>query len=166
VERLVGTLSEAEQDLVRETERRRLLDLGEDDLTQLHGRIRRARDKYVKQYRRQAAAKVPASGGRGKAFAKNTRARDKAEVFEEALARVSRRLGAVAHAAALELKAERLAEARQARNTSPPTPPARRRPAAMPDQVANRRPDTPDRRKRHATTRATGARRQARRDSR
>lgn len=162
---MVGTLSEAEQDLVRETERRRLLDLDEDDLTQLHGRIRRARDKYVKQYRRQAAAKVPAAGGRGKAFPKNTRARDKAEVFEEALARVSRRLGAVAHAAALELKAERLAEARQARNTSPPKP-GRRGPARMSDQVTNRRPDTPDRRKRHATTRATGARRQARRDNR
>lgn len=160
----MGSLSEAEQDLVRETERRRLLDLDEDGLTQLHGRIRRARDKYVKQYRRQASAKVPASGGRGKAFPKNTRARDKAEVFEEALARVSRRLAAAAHAAALELKAERLAEARQARNTSPPAA-ARRAPARMSDQVSTRRPDTPNRRKRHATTRASGSRRQARRDS-
>jgi hypothetical protein len=64
------------------------------------------------------------------------------------------------------LRAERLAEARQARNATPPAPsgpstPVRRRP-----QKLDRQPDFTGLQKRHASTRATGARRQARRDSR
>lgn len=63
---------------------------------ELHGRVRRARNEYLGQYRGQAAASVSETGGRGKAYARNQRARDKAEVFETALAGVS---SAVARAA-------------------------------------------------------------------
>jgi hypothetical protein len=92
---------------------------------------------------------------------RNARRRAKAEVFEEVLATVSARLAAVAHDSAEELRAERLADAEAVRPPAPPPPVKELAP-----QRHDRRPDTPDRRKRHASTRAAGARRQARRDSR
>src|SRR5690349_22621471 len=93
---LLAVLNEAERLLVAETEPGALAALDEDGTVELHTRVRRARGKYVGQYRRSAAARVPEQGGRGKARPKNTRARQKAEVFEEALARVSARLGVLA----------------------------------------------------------------------
>ena len=53
------------------------------------------------------------AGGRGKGFAQSSRDRDKAEVFELALARVSRQVAVRANQAAAELKAERLDSARR-----------------------------------------------------
>jgi hypothetical protein len=151
--------------------------LDEDELVALHTRVRRARDKYTGLYRRASAGRVGAAGGRGKAFPKGARDRGKAEVFEEALARVSRRLATVARAAAQELKRERIAEARASRGTGAPA--AKRtvkRTAARSQsrsqspgprsQRTDRRPRTPDRAKRHATTRAATSRAQARRDNR
>lgn len=108
----VTTLTETERGLVRETEPERMAELDEDALVELHRRIRRARNKYVGLYRREASAKVAKKGGRGAARPKNRRNAGRAEVFEDALARVSRRLAVVARASAAELKAERLAEAR------------------------------------------------------
>jgi hypothetical protein len=162
---LLGSLTENEQALVRETERDQLADLDEDGLVALHTRVRRARDKYVSVYRRGAAARVDTVGGRGRAYPKASRDRTKAEVFEDALARVSRRLAVAARASAQALKAERLAEARAARNLDVPATgrPTRRLPSSQRD---DRRPRTPDRVKRHATSRAATARVQARRDSR
>jgi hypothetical protein len=162
---LLSSLTEAELSLVRETEQARLADLDEDALVELHTRIRRARNKHVKVYRRRAATRVGETGGRGKAHARNTRNRAKAEVFEDALARVSQYLAAAARASAEALQAERLTEERQ----EPAPPPARspsRSAVRLDPQRTDRRPDSPDLRKRHASTRATGARRQARRDSR
>lgn len=160
---LWNSLTEAELALVRETERDRMVELDEDDLVELHTRTRRARDKYVKVYRRQAAARVVEYGARGKARPKNLRNAEKAEVFEDALARVSRRLATVARATAAELRAERLAAARRERNTAPPVP-RKRAERTLRDQRLNRAPDSPALRKRHASTRAAGARRQTRRD--
>jgi hypothetical protein len=167
---VLGSLTEAERALVRETERDRLADLDEDGLVELHGRIRRARDKYVKLYRRQAAARVVEHGGRGKAKPKNTRNAGKAEVFEDALARVSRSLAAAARASAAALKSERLQAARRVRSTPTPvvaaaTPRARVAARAAPPR-RERSPSVPGLRKRRATIRASGARKQARRDSR
>ena len=108
---LLGTLREGELDLVRETEPERMQRLDEDALLDLHTRVRRARTKYVKLYRREASARVPSVGGRGMARPKNRRNADKAEVFEDALARVSKRVDVVARQAAKDLKAERLAAA-------------------------------------------------------
>lgn len=163
---MLNTLTEDEMMLVRETERERLTELDEDGLLDLHDRIRRARNKYVKLYRRQSGVRVVESGGRGKANPKGTRDRQKAEVFEDALARVSRAVAVAAKASAQQLKAERLQLAKESRNTTPPRPsrpPAKARPTS---QVADRSPDSPGLRKRQASSRAAGARRQAGRDSR
>lgn len=159
-------LTEAELALVRETEPARLAELDEDALVELHTRIRRARNKYVKVYRRQAASRVGETGGRGKSYARNSRGRAKAELFEGALAGVSERLAAAARASAEALKAERLAEARKGRNTAPPTGPARRPETQRADQQLDRQPDFTGLHKRHASARSAGARRQGRKDSR
>jgi hypothetical protein len=108
---LLSSLTETELQLVRETDTDRLAVLDEDGLAELHLRIRRARDKHVKVYRRQAAALVGEVGGRGQARPKNTRNRAKAEVFEDALARVSGQLAVAARESAETLQAERLSEA-------------------------------------------------------
>ena len=155
---LLNSLTEEESNLVRETKLAQLKELDEDGLVKLHRRIRRARNKYVKLYRRKASAKVAAKGGRGIARPKNTRSAGKAEVFEDALARVSRRLAAAARASAAELKAQRLSVAGKA--TAGPG-----RAAGKAKGVgAGRTPAvqrTPDRKKRAASTQAKGALRQA-----
>jgi hypothetical protein len=161
---LLNSLTEREAALVRETEPERLHSLDEDALLELHLRVRRARDRQVKIYRRQAASLVPEAGGRGAARPRNTRNRGKAEVFEDALARVSRRLATVARASAAALRADRLADAR--RKTAPAPPSRTPAPQGGATQVVDRRPAGPGLRKRHASERAAGARRQARRDAR
>jgi hypothetical protein len=98
-----------------ETGRAELAALDEDAAIELETRVRRARNKYVSQYRWTASAAVAGHGGRGKARPENRRAAMKAEAFEEALSRVSRRVAALARQAAAELRAERLAAARAAR---------------------------------------------------
>jgi hypothetical protein len=162
----VASLSLPERLLVEQTEAKALAALDEDQAADLLLQVRRARNKYSKLYRRQAGAQVVTDASRAKASAKNQRTRDKAEVFEDALARVSRRLAALARQSAAELRAERLSAARA-------TQPARGRPAARraghdatPDDVGRQDHKTPVSRKRTASTRATGARRQAKRDSR
>lgn len=164
---LLNSLTEREAALVRETGPDALRELDEDALVELHLRVRRARDRQVKIYRRQAAGLVPELGGRGFARPKNTRNRGKAEVFEDALARVSRRLAAVARASAAALRAQRLADARRATAAARPdgSAPAPRSQAGGP-QTDDRRPDGPGLRKRQASERAGVARRQARRDAR
>ncbi|WP_196279480.1 hypothetical protein [Catellatospora vulcania] len=163
---IMNTLTEDEMMLVRDTERDQLAGLDEDGLLELHDRIRRARNKYVKLYRRQSGLRVTESGGRGKANPKGTRDRQKAEVFEDALARVSRAVAVAAKASAQQLKAERLQMAKDSRNTDPPRPsrpPAKARPGR---QAVDRSPDSPGLRKRQASSRAAGARRQGGRDAR
>jgi hypothetical protein len=165
MEAILNSLTEAELVVARSMEPSALADLDEDSLLELHARARRARDKYSTQYRRQATASVREVGGRGKAHARNQRARDKAEVFETALARVSASLARAARHAAADLKAERLAAARAATGAS------RRRsatPAEPTDTSAGRRPPrkSTGRRKRDASDIAIGRRKQARRDNR
>ena len=156
---LVNSLTERESALMRETEPERLAALDEDALVELHTRVRRARDRQVKIYRRQAAALVPESGARGTAYPKNTRNRAKTEVFEGALARVSQKLAAAARKSAAALRARR--------DGSRPAPRSRARPATPHDpQRIDNRPNDPSLRKQHASTQAQGARRQARRDAR
>ncbi|MFA1545579.1 hypothetical protein [Actinomadura chokoriensis] len=53
---LLNSLNEPEKALVRETGSAELAGMEEGDLADLHTRIRRARDKYSKQYRRTASA--------------------------------------------------------------------------------------------------------------
>ncbi len=163
----MNSLTNAEQALIRETEPDRMEALDEDGLLDLHGRIRRARNKYVGQYRRQASSRVATIGGRGLARAKNRRNFDRAEVFEDGLSRVSRRLAMVARQSATELKAERIAAARSMRNAGPAATSTTRTGATNATKSRNRRaPDSPVLRKRQASTLATGARRQAKKDNR
>lgn len=160
---LIGSLREDELLLVRETEPAAMEELDEDALLELHTRVRRARTKYTKLYRRQAAARVSDVGGRGKARPQNRRNAEKAEVFEEALARVSKRVDVVARRAAAELKAERLAAARTG-STGPATAPGARAGTGTSQVVP--RGKTTGGLKRDASSQAQGARRQAKRDSR
>jgi hypothetical protein len=165
---LRAVLNDAERLLVAQTERAELAALDEDAAIELETRIRRARNKYVGLYRRGASAAVIEHGARGKARPENTRAAMKTEAFEEALSRVSRRVAALARQSAAELRAERLAAARAARQGRGPgqreAAPAtgRKRPAPADDRARS----SPIAQKRRASTRAQGARRQAKRDSR
>jgi hypothetical protein len=161
---LENSLSKGERRLVRATKRAQLDGLDEDDLVNLHRRVRRARNKYAQVYRRAASAGVVEQGGRGVAQPKNRRNAGKAEVFEDALARVSRRLAVVARQTANELKVERLALARQD-GAGPAAGTGGR--GAEPASAARRKGarKSPGKKKRDASTLAAGARRQAKRDS-
>ncbi|TCC03646.1 hypothetical protein [Kribbella soli] len=162
---LLNSLTEAERLLVAEAERDALKQLDEDELLDLHQRIRRARTKYVKNYRRGASAAVADVGGRGLSYARNQRDRDKAELFESVLATVSREVAAAARRASMELRAERIAAGRSAR----PALATAKRPAGKPAPATSTRPRTAKTTgglKKDASTRALGSRRQAARDSR
>jgi hypothetical protein len=167
-----AALSDTERLLVAETEPAQLAPLDEDAAVELHTRIRRARNKYVGQYRRAASARVAEKGGRGKARPENKRAAVRAEAFEIALSRVSRRLSVLASRSAAQLRLERLELARSAKKTrglaaaggaSAARPTAAKITGELPDDRALRAPAL---QKRRATTRAVSARSQAKRDSR
>ncbi|MBE1532207.1 hypothetical protein [Actinomadura algeriensis] len=165
---LLNSLNEDELELVREADGGELATLDEDGLVDLHERIRRARNKYAKLYRRTASARVEEYGGRGVARPKNRRNAQRAEVFEDALARVSWHLARAARRSAGELKARRIADANPERAAAPGTavPPDARRMSAQ--TTPRRRPTGTDAagRQQAAASRAKGARRQGRRDSR
>jgi hypothetical protein len=166
VQKIVNSLSEKQSGLIRETEKTQMVDLDEDDLIALHSRIRRARNKYVTSYRRAGAAKVSKKGARGSAKAANSRKADKAEAFEDALSRVSRRLADVSRHSASALKEQRLALART--DSSSPSAPVsgqgKVRSTGRPKVDTTR--ESPGRKKREASTTAAGARRQAKKDQR
>lgn len=169
---LLAVLNDTERLLVEETERDQLAALDEDAAIELEARTRRARNKYAGQYRRGASAAVREKGGRGIARPENTRARMKAEAFEEALSRVSRRVAVLARQAAAELRAERLRAARAAKRGRGPggqamAPGANPRSHTAGAQAAAARGlRSPRTEKQRAGTLAMGARRQAKRDSR
>ncbi len=167
---LLAALTPEERFLVSQTERDALAELDEDAVIELHQRIRRARSKYVGQYRRAAAARVPAKGSRGRAHPANDRARLRAEAFEEALARVSRRLAALAQQASRELRTERLEAARSVRwgvssggsDQGPPDAGGTGSAQTRPGKAAR----TPRTERARAQSTASGARQQAARDGR
>ena len=164
----LGSLTSSQGDLIRETETARLAELDEDELLALHARIRRARNKYVGLYRRQGAARVAAKGARGKARPANRLNAERAEVFELALARVSKRIDVVARAAAAELKAERLAAAAAVKAGTGPDGAAAAGPGTGTAAASTRRRATKTTGgvKRDASSQSAGARRQAKRDER
>lgn len=157
-------LNESEQALLRETERLDALD--EDALAELHDRIRRARNKYTKLYRRRASAQVSSDAARARAHAAHAKAAAKAELFEDALARVSRQLAAEAKAAAAALKRERLALAKgePVVTAAKPRTPSTTGATKSSDSKSSTR--TPATEKRRASTKATTKRRQTARDRR
>ena len=162
----IGSLTTAQADLVRETEPGRMAALSEDDLLDLHARVRRARNKHVGLYRRQGAGLVAAKGARGFARPANRTNAERAEVFELALARVSARIGVVAKAAAAELKQQRLSAVAAAKaGSGPETAPPQAARTPVPS-TRRRTTKTTGGTKRDAASQAAGARRQAKRDSR
>ena len=169
---LLAVLDNVERLLIAQTERAELAALDEDAAIELEARIRRARNKYVGQYRRGASVAVREHGGRGRAAPENTRAAMKAEAFEEALSRVSRRVAVLARQSAAELRAERLAAARAASQGQRPgarvAEPAggRTGPAVTGEPTGDRALRSAASEKERADTRAQGARWQAKRDSR
>src|SRR5690348_16533197 len=168
---LLAVLNDAERLLVGQTGRAELAALDEDAAIELEARVRRARNKYVGQYRRGATAAVAEHGGRGKARPENTQAKLKAEAFEEALSRISRRVATLARQAAAELRKERIAAARAAKQGRAPAAaakptPGRRGPAVTGEPTGDRALRSPASANRRASTRATQARRQAKRDPR
>jgi hypothetical protein len=166
--KVMAMMSESEKLLLWETETSTLATLDEDAVVELHTRVRRARSKYTKMYRRGAAAQVGKDAARYAASKKNRPAALKAEVFEDALARVSRRLAVLAKESAKQIRTERIAAARGEPTSKKPA--ARGRAASSGKSVASqptrRAAKTPARKKREAGTLAKGARRQAKRDSR
>lgn len=161
----VQSLNERERVLLAETQPKRLKELDEDALLNLHARLRRERDKVVQQHRREVGAHVDATRARGKASDAPRRSAGKAELFEAALARVSTAVAKAARMAAAELRAERLAAATPAGATRRPTKPAATTEARA-TRAATSTKRTPASRKKVASTRAQGARNQARRDAR
>lgn len=175
----LALLNDQERLLVQQTFPDALAQLHEDEVVDLHSRIRRARNKYVGKYRRQAAKRVSKQGGRGAARPKNTRAKAKAEVFEEALSDVSARLAVLAQRAADDLREQRLAAARAAKKGQrPPVDTDAAPEAAGEAAVAGKGRGvagapvnapalaSPTKKAQRAGTRAKGARRQAKRDAR
>lgn len=169
---LRSALNNTEFQMVAETGRDALAVLDEDGAIELEARIRRARDKSVSQYRRTASARVTEHAARGRARPQNAHAAAKAEAFERALAQVSRRVAVLARQSAAALRAERLAAARAAKQGDWPGAgdmvprQARQGPEAPVEPVGEMARRNPVTEKNRAGTRAAGARRQARRDSR
>jgi hypothetical protein len=160
-----SVLSEADKQLVLEAEPKRLKGLDEDQLIDLHARVRRARNRHTKLYRREAGAQVGTDRARAAASKKSRRNAARAEVFEETLARVSRRLGTVARQSADALRAERLEQARSGKGSS-----AGAKTAGSGKATGKGRTSTkevgPATKKQRASTKAAGKRRQAKRDAR
>jgi hypothetical protein len=170
---LLAVLNDDERLLVAQTEPAELAPLSEDEAVDLHARIRSARNKYTGLYRRGASARVAKKGGRGRARPANERAAMKAEAFEQALSRVSRRVAILARQSAARLRGERIEMARAAKAGS--KGPDAARVAAAPATTGrpvtgaksgDRALRSPATEKRRASTQAAGARRQAKRDSR
>jgi hypothetical protein len=163
---LLTHLKADERRLIQRTTPAELARLDEDEAIELLDTVRRARNKARGQYRRPAARTVAGKGSRGLAASGNDKAALSLEAFEEALARVTRRVSTLARDSARQLKDERLAAARTGsagpaasvsgpRSTGPSSTAPARKGARKPSAVKNR-----------ADIAARGARRQAKRDSR
>jgi len=112
---IVKTLPKGEQSLIMDTRPKKLDGLSEDALLDLHGRVRRGRNKYKKNYRQSAASRVKTDRSRGAASKKSRGDSQRAEVFEDALARVSVRLAKAARKEASDLRKKRLAAVKKAK---------------------------------------------------
>lgn len=164
MESQLGILKDEERDLIREIESERMDLLDEDELLALHKRVRRARKKHTKNYRRRAAAGVKAEGSRGGARPRHGKSAQRAEIFEEALARVSRRLAAVAEETHAALKAERLERAQAGKSTGPVQESTGNSGGVGPGHTPKHQ-NSAGTIKKQASSQAANAKRQAKRDS-
>ena len=164
METLTGILKDDELDLIREVEAERMESLDEDELLALHKRVRRARKKHTKNYRRLAAAGVAEEGARGAARPRHGKAAQRAEIFEEALSRVSNRLAAVAQETYENLKAERLERAGAGKSSGPEGSAVPAAGGVGPGRAAEHQ-TSPGTKKARASSQAANTQRQAKRDS-
>jgi len=166
---LHALFTDSEQSLLVSTERARLKQLDEDDLDALLTRVRRARNKYTKLYRRQSAELVAAKSSRAGTSTSNQRTKRKAEIFEDALGRVASALAAAARATSNTLKQERLAAASAAKGSPAGGGGRSSNIGITGDQPATARGGNKGgaaSKARRASSAAEGSRRQAKRDSR
>ena len=170
----LALFSANEQTLLVATEPARLALMSEDELGDALLLVRRARNKYSKLHRRQGSTTVGEVGRRAATQSQNLRTLRKAEIFEDALARVSRAYATAAKAAATQLKSERLALAAAATSSSPAAAPKAPKSTAKAGKSDGRTAAgrgvqpasataSPARR---GSSKAQGAKRQAKRDSR
>ncbi len=169
----LALFSANEQKLLVATEPKRLALMNEDELGDALLLVRRARNKYSKLHRRQASATVSEVGRRAATQSQNLRTLRKAEIFEDALARVSRAYAGAAKAAANELKSERLALAKAAtlpERAAPKASKSNAKSAQTKGTTASGRGVVPASATaspaRRASSKAQGAKRQAKRDAR
>ncbi len=171
VKSVFDVLGETDKKLVLETEPKKLKGLDEDELVALHTRVRRARNRHTKLYRREAAGRVEADRARGMASKKSQRTSARAEVMEEALARVSRVLADRADQTAEQLRAERLEQAKgktvkSKASKSKDTKATSAKSKVAKSKDAKSKSFTPSSKKARAGAKASGKRAQASRDSR
>jgi hypothetical protein len=160
------SLTAAERELLRTVEPKRLRKLDEDDLIDVHRRVRRARDKYAKLYRRQAAKQVHTDKTRAQASKSAQRTAAGAELFEDALATVSERLAKLARVRSEELRAARLAAAIRPKRRSVRPRRAQRATKSGGSSRERRQRRTPVRKRAAASSRAASRRHQAKRAAR
>ncbi len=158
-------LNDSEKALLRLVESSSLARLDEDEIIDLHTRVRRARNKYSTLYRRRASSQVKKDTDRAKAHAQHARTAAKAEAFEDALARVSQVLARAARARAAALRAERLESARRQPTSRRPAKKVRATPpSGARNQATKRR--TPISKRASASARSSTRRAQVKRDAR
>lgn len=170
----LDVLTERERTLVLSTTKEALSVLNENELIDLHDKIRGMRNRYTNQYRRQGARTVAQKGSRGEASFKNQRTDLKAEVFEDALGRVSSQLAVAAKREASRLRKERIEAAKAVKANQVSSRPSRvsgvsknaAAPGAQSREVRTKRGATPQQKKIAAATRSTQRRNQIRKDSR
>jgi len=110
----VALFSANDQKLLVSTEPAQLAKMSQDELGDTLLLVRRARNKYTGLHRKKAGSTVAKSGARGAAEGQNLRTVRQAEVFEEALARVSAALATAARKSSAALKTDRIAMAKAA----------------------------------------------------
>lgn len=132
-------LTDSEKELVLAARPKQLRKLDEDELLELHKRMRRARNKYTKLHRRRASEQVKGDRARGKAAKRHARVAAKAEIFEDKLSKVSRRLAVVSREQAEALRDERLAAARGTESSGTASARQRRSPRNSRKDDSNRR---------------------------
>jgi len=147
-----------------ETETDRLRTMDEDALIDLLVRVRRARDKSVQLHRREVAEQVDVARARGTASVAPRQSASKAEIFEGALAGVSSSLARAARATAAALRTERLAAARKGGRPAAPGGRSRGR-SRTKSGTPRARTRRPIEKRAGASSRASNARRQAKRDA-
>jgi len=100
--------TKAELDLLDATAPAALAPLGHQELVALSHRVRKAADKYRDLYRRQGHASVERAHSRAKTQTANQSTAQKAEVFSQAMSRVSSALAKLDRQQAAELRSERM----------------------------------------------------------